>query len=146
MTARSSSGAAAPRRASGERREALEPVGVGGHELGDAVVRLDLQAGGRSWSPGEVSEITWTSSPASSIAVMRRAPTSLSRSPISPAGTLARDSSRPDGPSRPHAAIPGQPGRFEPTRANDGWEGPPAGHGTPDCPRGAQSAGGEASG
>ena len=44
------------------------------------------------------------------------------------------------------AAIPGQPGRFEPTKVNDGWKGSPAGHGTPDCPRGARSAGGEASG
>src|ERR1039458_5427387 len=34
------------RRGGGESGEALEPVRVGVHELGDAVVRLDLQAGG----------------------------------------------------------------------------------------------------
>jgi len=33
-------------RGGGERREALKPLRVGVHELGDTVVRLDLQAGG----------------------------------------------------------------------------------------------------
>jgi hypothetical protein len=46
VTARSSSCAAAAGGGGGEGGEALEPVWAGVHELGDAVVGLDLQAGG----------------------------------------------------------------------------------------------------
>ena len=52
-----------------------------------------------------MSEITWTSSPASSIAAIRRSPTSRSRSPSSPGGALARESSRAAPSSRPHAVT-----------------------------------------
>src|SRR5579875_1184632 len=42
---------------------------------------------GRSFRPGAVSEMTCTSSPVSSIAAIRRSPTSSSRSPTSPGGS-----------------------------------------------------------
>ena len=73
-------------RGRGEGGEALE-AGPGWRSRARRCGRSSRPAGGwprsagRLCRPGEVSEITWTSSPASSIAAIRRSPTSRSRSP-----------------------------------------------------------------
>jgi hypothetical protein len=73
------------RRGGGKGREALKPVRVGVYELGDAVVGLDLQAGGLL---GRKVMQPWRS-----------------RSPTSPAGALARESSRARESTRLHAVT-----------------------------------------